>query len=183
MPSATFVSGRLPIDHWTKTIDNSLDTLHSSMTQAITTLATTFLENAQSVMTEKETILDKKGSELDLKLEESSAKETFLDDRARNLAKQEELLREALENHRKESEDLKTQKEKFENELETMAAMHKIQETRIRLDIGGSMYTTSIQTLRRHEDSMLAAMFSGRHELQQEKDGSYFIDRDGVHFR
>ena len=30
---------------------------------------------------------------------------------------------------------------------------------------------------------MLAAMFSGRHELKKEPDGSYFIDRDGIHFR
>ncbi len=30
---------------------------------------------------------------------------------------------------------------------------------------------------------MLAAMFSGRHELQREPDGSFFIDRDGAHFR
>ena len=30
---------------------------------------------------------------------------------------------------------------------------------------------------------MLAAMFSGRHALKTESDGSYFIDRDGTHFR
>ena len=26
-------------------------------------------------------------------------------------------------------------------------------------------------------------MFSGRHELRRESDGTYFIDRDGAHFR
>ena len=30
---------------------------------------------------------------------------------------------------------------------------------------------------------MLAVMFSGRHQLKRESDGSYFIDRDGTHFR
>ena len=30
---------------------------------------------------------------------------------------------------------------------------------------------------------MLAAMFSGRHEIKCESDGSYFIDRDGTYFR
>ena len=60
--------------------------------------------------------------------------------------------------------------------------MH-LQESRIKLDIGGHNYTTSITTLRGDPDSMLAAMFSGRHELKKEPDGSYFIDRDGIHFR
>ena len=61
--------------------------------------------------------------------------------------------------------------------------MHAIQETRIKLDVGGSTFTTSLHTLKRDPDSMLAAMFSGRHELQKESDGSYFVDRDGTHFR
>lgn len=30
---------------------------------------------------------------------------------------------------------------------------------------------------------MLAAMFSGRHFVQKDEDGRYFIDRDGTHFR
>ena len=38
-------------------------------------------------------------------------------------------------------------------------------------------------TLTRDPESMLAAMFSGRHDLRREEDGSVFIDRDGTHFR
>lgn len=64
-----------------------------------------------------------------------------------------------------------------------MCDLYKIQENKIKLDIGGHQYTTSLSTLTRDDNSMLAAMFSGRHELKVEKDGSYFIDRDGVHFR
>ena len=30
---------------------------------------------------------------------------------------------------------------------------------------------------------MLAVMFSGRHSLVREADGSFFLDRDGTHFR
>lgn len=64
-----------------------------------------------------------------------------------------------------------------------MSEVYKIQENKIKLDIGGQMFTTSLLTLTKDPDSMLAAMFSGRHKLRQENDGSYFIDRDGAHFR
>jgi len=42
---------------------------------------------------------------------------------------------------------------------------------------------TSTLTLTKDPDSMLSAMFSGRHALRQDDDGAFFIDRDGTHFR
>uniref|UniRef100_A0A1J3HI57 FH protein interacting protein FIP2 n=1 Tax=Noccaea caerulescens TaxID=107243 RepID=A0A1J3HI57_NOCCA len=55
----------------------------------------------------------------------------------------------------------------------------------VRLNIGGNKFCTTIDTLTNREpDSMLAAMFSGRHAMSQEsKSGYVFIDRDGTHFR
>ena len=38
------------------------------------------------------------------------------------------------------------------------------------------------KTLTRDPNSMLAAMFSGRHKLETTEDGSFFIDRDGTYF-
>lgn len=64
-----------------------------------------------------------------------------------------------------------------------MSEMYKIQENKIKLDIGGQLFATSLTTLSRDPTSMLAAMFSGRHQLKTESDGSHFIDRDGTHFR
>ncbi|CAF1208875.1 unnamed protein product [Adineta ricciae] len=52
----------------------------------------------------------------------------------------------------------------------------------IDLNVGGCRYTTSLSTLRKYEDSMLAAMFSGRYDLTKDKDGNIFIDRDGTYF-
>ena len=40
-----------------------------------------------------------------------------------------------------------------------MSELHQVQESRIRLDIGGQQFTTSQLTLARDPDSMLAAMF------------------------
>ncbi|KAL0346920.1 UNVERIFIED_CONTAM: FH protein interacting protein FIP2 [Sesamum calycinum] len=55
----------------------------------------------------------------------------------------------------------------------------------VRLNIGGKKFCTTIDTLTQREpDSMLAAMFSGRHAVHQESDKGYvFVDRDGTYFR
>ena len=53
----------------------------------------------------------------------------------------------------------------------------------VKLNVGGHHFTTSIQTLTKDHDSMLAAMFSGRFEMKPSKDGTFFIDRDGTYFR
>jgi hypothetical protein len=54
---------------------------------------------------------------------------------------------------------------------------------RVKLNVGGTRFETTLSTLTRHPDSMLAAMFSGRHDLQPDDEGYVFIDRDGTHFR
>ena len=64
-----------------------------------------------------------------------------------------------------------------------MAELNRISEQKIMLDIGGYKYSTSLQTLRAEPESMLGIMFSERHPITKQKDGSVFIDRDGTHFR
>jgi hypothetical protein len=64
-----------------------------------------------------------------------------------------------------------------------MEALNRNAEARVQLNIGGHSYTTSTMTLTKDPASMLAAMFSGRHSLKKDDDGSFFIDRDGTHFR
>ena len=53
----------------------------------------------------------------------------------------------------------------------------------VKLNVGGQYFTTSLQTLTRDPNSMLAAMFSGRHRIETTGDGTFFIDRDGTYFR
>lgn len=50
------------------------------------------------------------------------------------------------------------------------------------LNVGGMFFTTRLSTLRRYEDTMLAAMFSGRHYIPTDAEGRYFINRDGTYF-
>mmetsp|Transcript_15307 Transcript_15307/g.26962 ORF Transcript_15307/g.26962 Transcript_15307/m.26962 type:complete len:200 (-) Transcript_15307:32-631(-) len=62
-------------------------------------------------------------------------------------------------------------------------AMVQSFQPKIKLDVGGTKFTTSLTTLRRFPDTMIGAMFSGRHALPLDEDGYHFVDRDGTHFR
>jgi hypothetical protein len=53
---------------------------------------------------------------------------------------------------------------------------------KVKLDVGGKLFVTSLTTLCSKPDSMLASMFSGRFALEKDTDGSYFIDRNGEYF-
>ena len=54
---------------------------------------------------------------------------------------------------------------------------------RVKLNVGGTKFETTLSTLTRYPDSLLAAMFSGRHKVLPCDDGYIFIDRDGTHFQ
>lgn len=55
----------------------------------------------------------------------------------------------------------------------------------VELNVGGVFYTTTLSTLTRDADSLLAQMFTSRSRQPVVRDskGKYFIDRDGVLFR
>jgi uncharacterized protein YjbI with pentapeptide repeats len=49
----------------------------------------------------------------------------------------------------------------------------------VELNVGGKHLITALSTLLKDPESMLAAMFSGRHSIGTDTEGKYFIDRDG----
>uniref|UniRef100_W5NM04 Potassium channel tetramerization domain containing 11 n=2 Tax=Lepisosteus oculatus TaxID=7918 RepID=W5NM04_LEPOC len=53
----------------------------------------------------------------------------------------------------------------------------------VSLNVGGEVYTTTLDTLTRCQDSMLGAMFKGQLPLLRDRRGNFFIDRDGKVFR
>ncbi|PFX18189.1 uncharacterized protein LOC111339875 [Stylophora pistillata] len=53
----------------------------------------------------------------------------------------------------------------------------------LKLNVGGRLFSTSLSTMNKDPGSMLHAMFSGRFDTKPDEDGTYFIDRDGTHFR
>jgi len=54
---------------------------------------------------------------------------------------------------------------------------------KVRLDVGGKLFSTSIGTLVATKGHFFEAMFSGRVACQPQTDGTYFIDRDPKVFR
>jgi len=72
--------------------------------------------------------------------------------------------------------------QKLDEQKRVMHEIHKAQASRITLNVGGRPFNTTRATLQRWPGSFLEVMFSGRHALHSEEDGSFFIDRDGRDF-
>ena len=74
--------------------------------------------------------------------------------------------------------ELEGEKDAWEEEKITIADTQKFGEL-INLNVGGMRYTVTLATLTSYPDSMLGAMFSGRHTLKKTDENEYFIDRSG----
>ena len=101
-------------------------------------------------------------------------RQTF-DDALADLSEQESKIGIREKQLQKERESWKEEKKSFEHTQLFLP--------RLKLDIGGIKYTTSLTTLCRFPDTMIGKMYSGRHALPLLEDGSHFIDRDGTYFR
>ena len=103
--------------------------------------------------------------------------------------KQQKQGLEAAEDHFKEAcEIFQREAARLRQEQVAIDAMSKKLEhahfsSTKQLNVGGHRFTTSLQTLTKDPNSMLAAMFSGKFEMKPCEDGAFFIDRDGTHFR
>jgi hypothetical protein len=62
------------------------------------------------------------------------------------------------------------------------ASAKKRQNNLVSLNVGGAKFTTTLSTLTKTPNSMLAAMFSGRFAVTTDEKNRFFIDRDGKHF-
>ena len=74
-------------------------------------------------------------------------------------------------------EDTEKQRLLFEEEKARIASIQHMISNRIILNIGGERFTTTHVTLTKFSNSMLGTMFSGRHDVVTDSDGSVFIDR------
>ena len=103
--------------------------------------------------------------------------------RSAKLYQESEILKNTRNKLEERESHFMEKKDKFEEELMYLDELNKITDKVIKLNVGGHVFMTSTLTLTRDPDSMLGAMFSGRHKLHTMSDGAVFIDRDGTHFR
>lgn len=98
------------------------------------------------------------------------------------LSDAQKLTGEAHDLMKQDLEKVREEKSNFEKMTKTLNQVHFA--STVKLNVGGKIYKTTLNTLRKDPDSMLCAMFSGRYEVKADKeDGAYFIDRDGKVFR
>lgn len=121
---------------------------------------------------------------LDEEIEEKrQAFQTELNEERQKLVAENEKAKESLFlDLRKKEQELKDLQEQLEKEKTFTLDQQLRSLKKIKLDVGGKLFTTSLSTLTSHPNSMLAAMFSGRFSMDKDEDGCFFIDRDGTYF-
>ncbi|KAL9951581.1 hypothetical protein ACROYT_G044265 [Oculina patagonica] len=103
----------------------------------------------------------------------------FPDDEA--LGEVNQHIKEAFDILKREMNKVRKEKEAFDEVAKKLEHIHFSK--MLNLNVGGHRFSTSLATMNKDPGSMLHAMFSGRFETKPSEDGSYFIDRDGTHFR
>ena len=90
-------------------------------------------------------------------------------------------IKEAFELLQREATRLRQEQESIDAMSKKLEHVHF--SWTVNLNVGGHCFKTSVQTLTKDPNTMLAAMFSGKFEMKPCEDGTFFIDRDGTHFR
>jgi len=100
------------------------------------------------------------------------------------------LLKELQTELDQEKQRLKTQRSELDSKRKTWEESQLAQSSaekvhfpsKIKLDVGGQLFTTSLSTLTQIGGTYFSVMFSGKVKVQPDKEGNYFIDRDPLVF-
>ena len=112
---------------------------------------------------------------------EQDSRSQGLDDVDYYIKQGREQCKEAFEILQREATRLRQEQEAFDAMSKKFEHIHF--SSTVNLNVGGHCFKTSIQTLTKDPNTMLAAMFSGKFGMKPCEDGAFFIDRDGTHFR
>jgi len=87
-----------------------------------------------------------------------------------------------------EAAQIREDREKLKKEIESWKIFRQkifsvSFKNKIKLDVGGQIFATSMKTLVQIPGTFFSEMMSGLHKVEMDKDGCYFIDRDPIVFR
>jgi hypothetical protein len=170
-------------EYWEQELSSTLETVFSGISSELTESVSGIVKTTKCMTTLKEKDLGHVKDRLETRILSVEEVHKSLNKKAKDMLQEEELMKTEIRRFKRDRDNFEQDRQKFQDELKRIQEVNKIRDSKIRLNIGGHVYMTSTLTLLKDADSMLAAMFSGRHSLTKEEDGSYFIDRDGTHFR
>lgn len=75
----------------------------------------------------------------------------------------------------KEREDWDKYKKSMEDVLD-------LQTNHVKLNVGGKLFHTSLDTLQKYKSDLFTPMFSGKFSMKCDDSGAFFIKHDGAHF-
>jgi len=78
---------------------------------------------------------------------------------------------------------LDLEKKKFKMERDQWRGIQEVQAGKIKLNVGGTYFTTSVSSLTREPNSMLARLCTSYGFEPSADDGAYFLDRDPEMFK
>jgi hypothetical protein len=94
---------------------------------------------------------------------------------------EQDLKRRKLDLDEKEK-DLQQQQSDIDDTMRQLRTTSEKAKHKIKLNVGGVVFTTTIDTMASEKDTFFSAMFSGRFLMEPDDEGEYFIDRDPTHF-
>jgi len=172
-------------EEWNESLRLGLADLERTVAGQVGLAVAQFGEMARATLADTTRRLDERRRENEERVKELDSRAAALSTAESEVADREAAVASERSRLDVDRERLNEDEKRFRDEATRVEELSQITsgDSKVRLDVGGSVYTTSTQTLRRCPNSLLSQMFGGRHELRREPDGSYFIDRDGAHFR
>lgn len=170
-------------NEWDDVLATYFDTYMEEMGNKTTEIKDQLMCSARNIVGEKLEELDNIRDDYERRFAMIEQREAMATKREQTVKEQEDDLTKRLSRFKTGLQEFQARQQKLDEDMKRIESQNRIAESRVSLNIGGHIFTTSILTLTKIEDSFLAVMFSGRHNLQREADGSFFIDRDGTNFR
>lgn len=140
------------------------------------------LTKATEELKQREAALEEERHELDVIRNRLRAKEAHVKGREERVLEREEAVTDREEAAYLREGEISASEAALEHERGLLRESVLVGASVIELNVGGTIVVTTISTLTAYPDSMLTAMFSGRHELAKDGEGRIFLDRSSSAF-